>query len=89
VLQPSINSKITQNVIKEDVGGILGISAAFLSGANAIAPLLGGLIFQAFGARAPFLLGGLLMAVLWALALLRIKPETAEARPASAASSSG
>jgi DHA1 family tetracycline resistance protein-like MFS transporter len=89
VLQPSINSMITQKVIKEEVGGILGISAAFLSGANAIAPLIGGLIFQAFGARAPFLLGGLLMAVLWALALLRIKPETAEALPASAASSSG
>ncbi len=27
VLQPSINSMITRKVIKEDVGGILGISA--------------------------------------------------------------
>lgn len=89
VLQPSINSMITKKVIKVEVGGMLGISAAFLSGANAIAPLIGGLIFQAFGARAPFLLAGLLMAALWALALLRIKPEAGESLPASAASSSG
>lgn len=89
VLQPSINSMITKKVIKAEVGGMLGISAAFLSGANAIAPLIGGLIFQAFGARAPFLLAGLLMAALWALALLRIKPEAGESLPASAASSSG
>jgi len=89
VLQPSINSMITRKVIKEEIGGILGISAAFLSGANAIAPLLAGAIFQAFGARAPFLLGGLLMAVLWLLALRRIKPEAGEPVPAQMASSSG
>jgi MFS family permease len=59
VLQPSINSLITKRVEREDTGGMLGISAAFLSGANAIAPLIGGAIFLAFGARMPFLLGGL------------------------------
>ncbi len=82
LLQPSINSMITRKVIKEDVGGILGMSAAFLSGANAIAPLIAGAIFQAFGARAPFLLGGLLMASLWILAMARIKPEPGESMPA-------
>jgi len=72
VLQPSINSLITKRVPREEVGGILGISAAFLSGANALAPLLGGVIFQVLGSTAPFLLGGLLMGALLWIALRRI-----------------
>jgi predicted MFS family arabinose efflux permease len=52
----------------------LGISAAFLSGANAVAPLLGGAIFQTLGSSAPFLLGGLLMAALLLLSIKNIKP---------------
>jgi MFS family permease len=73
ILQPSINSLISQKVRKDEVGGLLGISAAFLSGANAIAPLVGGLIFQAWGSTAPFLIFGLIMAVLLSLALIYIK----------------
>ncbi|MFN3308286.1 MAG: MFS transporter [Anaerolineales bacterium] len=73
ILQPSINSLITQRARKEEVGGLLGISAAFLSGANAVAPLIGGAIFQAFGSTAPFLAGGLLMAILLALAAVKIR----------------
>ena len=74
ILQPSINSLITKRVDLKDVGGMLGISAALLSGANAIAPLLGGATFQAWGAPAPFLLGGVLLAILLLFALRRIKP---------------
>jgi DHA1 family tetracycline resistance protein-like MFS transporter len=81
VLQPSINSLITKRVKKDEVGGILGISASFLSGANAVAPLLGGVIFQALGATWPFLFGGLLMGALWVGALLVIKPGREEAAP--------
>ncbi|MEW5870399.1 MAG: MFS transporter [Chloroflexota bacterium] len=62
VLQPSINSLITKRVNRDEIGGMLGISSSLLSGANAIAPLIGGLIFQAFGAPAPFLLGGAILA---------------------------
>ncbi len=79
VLQPSINSLITKRVRKEEVGGILGISASFLSGANALAPLLGGAIFQALGATWPFLFGGLLVGVLWLGALQMVKPGREEA----------
>ncbi|NJN44906.1 MAG: solute carrier family 22 member 18, partial [Anaerolineae bacterium] len=39
VLQPSINSIITQSVGKEELGGTLGVSAAFLSASNALTPL--------------------------------------------------
>ncbi len=81
ILQPSINSLVTKRVRKDEVGGILGISASFLSGANAVAPLLGGAIFQALGASWPFLFGGLLMGALWLGALTMIKPGREEAAP--------
>ncbi|UCH59511.1 MAG: MFS transporter [Anaerolineales bacterium] len=89
MLQPSINSLITKRVNRDEVGGMLGISAAFLSGANAIAPLIGGVIFQALGASAPFLLGGMLMAVLWLIAVLALKPGREESQPAGLARSAG
>jgi MFS family permease len=81
VLQPSINSLITKRVKKDEIGGILGVSASFLSAANAVAPLLGGAIFQALGATWPFLFGGLLMGALWVGALLTIKPGREETAP--------
>jgi DHA1 family tetracycline resistance protein-like MFS transporter len=74
ILQPSINSLITKRVERREVGGMLGISVAFLSGANAVAPLLGGAIFQALGSTYPFLLGGLLMAALLLLSIKNIRP---------------
>ncbi|MFN2197210.1 MAG: MFS transporter [Anaerolineales bacterium] len=74
ILQPSINSLITKRVDKSDVGGTLGISSAFLSAANAIAPLLMGLIFQASGSTAPFFAAGVLMALLLLLAVRSIQP---------------
>ena len=65
VLQPSINSLLTRSVGADKIGGTLGLSAALLSGANAFAPLMGGIIFQSLGSTAPFLIGGLLLALLW------------------------
>ncbi len=78
ILQPSINSLLTKRVRQEEVGGTLGISSAFLSGANAIAPLIGGAIFQAFGSSMPFLLAGILMGILWLAAIRLIKPGSEE-----------
>jgi DHA1 family tetracycline resistance protein-like MFS transporter len=74
VLSPAINSSITRQVSPQEMGGMLGISAAFVSAANALAPVIGGAIFQALGSTAPFLIGGLLLAVLWFFARTRIKP---------------
>lgn len=85
VLQPSINSLITKRIEGNEVGGTLGISSALLSGANAIAPVLGGGLFYWLGAPAPFLLGGLLMALLMGAAMLWIKggrEQTLAAEPA-------
>jgi DHA1 family tetracycline resistance protein-like MFS transporter len=65
VLQPSINSMITQRVSPEEIGGTLGISAAFLSGSNAITPLVMGAVFEWVGASAPFIIGGVILLILW------------------------
>ena len=85
ILQPSINSLITKRVERQEVGGMLGISAALLSGANAIAPLIGGAIFYAWGSTAPFLLGGLVLAFLLFAALRMIRPGKEENIPAGLA----
>lgn len=68
VLHPAVNSLITKSSDKSEVGGMLGISSAFYSAANAIAPLFYGFLFQWFGAPTPFFVGGLILAVLWIIA---------------------
>lgn len=72
VLQPSINSLITRRVAAEEVGGNLGISAAFLSAANATAPVVLGGVFELLGSTAPFLTGGLLALVLWGISRRKV-----------------
>jgi DHA1 family tetracycline resistance protein-like MFS transporter len=73
VLHPAINSLITKSVRKDEAGGILGVSAGFYSAANAITPLFFGSLFEWFGAPVPFLAGGLLLAILWGLAVKLVK----------------
>lgn len=68
VLHPAVNSLITKASEKSEVGGMLGISSSFYSAANAIAPLFYGMLFQWLGAPAPFLVGGIILAILWAVA---------------------
>ncbi len=89
ILQPAINSLMTKRVEADEVGGTLGVSAALLSGANAVAPLIGGALFQALGSTAPFLAGGVVLALLLVAALNLIRPgreETAAAGLARGAS---
>lgn len=89
ILQPAINSLITKRVEPLEVGGMLGVSASFLSAANALAPLIGGVLFQALGPRSPFLLGGLLMAGLLAAALKLVTPGREEEAAAGLARGGG
>ena len=70
LIRPALNSLITQRVTAQEYGSVLGVSAALVSGANAIAPLAAGLLFQQAGPNSPFLLGGILLAGLCALSLL-------------------
>lgn len=78
VLQPSVNSLITQRVPTTEVGGALGISAAFISLANILGPLWGGAAFDYISPRAPFLIGGIATAVLVPFAIRKIKPIAAD-----------
>lgn len=72
ILTPSINSLITKQVADHQVGTTLGVSASFVSGANAITPIIGGAIFQWLGATAPFLIGGILLLILLIPAAVRV-----------------
>lgn len=73
LVRPSLNSMITQRVDSHTYGSVLGVSTGFVSLAQAAAPLLGGTIFQAWGASAPFLLGGLTMGALGLLGVLLLR----------------
>jgi MFS transporter, DHA1 family, tetracycline resistance protein len=74
LIRPSLNSLLTKRAQGIGFGGVLGVSQSFVSAANAVAPLIGGLAFQAYGATAPFLVGGVLMGVLLALSMALVQP---------------
>lgn len=73
LIRPSLNSLITQQVSDREYGRVLGVSSSLVSAANACAPLIGGLIFQTYGATTPFLLGGILMGGLVVLGQIFIR----------------
>lgn len=73
ILHPAINSLITKRVAPDEVGGMLGISTAFFSAANALAPIIGGAIFQWQGSTAPFIVWTIMMAALWLTAVRTLK----------------
>ncbi len=85
VLQPTINSLITKRIEPGEIGGTLGISAALLSGANALAPLIGGLLFQFGGPTLMFAVWALILGVLWLIARSKITPGREEQAPAGLA----
>lgn len=73
LIRPSLNTLMTLRVQDTEYGLILGVSAAFVSAANAIAPVLGGWVFQTFGSTAPFLAGGIAMAVLAGISVFTVR----------------
>jgi MFS family permease len=80
VLHPAVNSMISKSSNKDEVGGMLGISASMYSAANAVAPLFYGALFQWFGAPVPFMAGGLILLVLWFIAP-RVIPKPKDDKP--------
>jgi fucose permease len=85
VLQPTINSLMTKRIEPNEIGGTLGISAALLSGANALAPLIGGVLFQIGGPTLMFAAWGVMLGVLWLIARAKITPGREEQAPAGLA----
>jgi MFS transporter, DHA1 family, tetracycline resistance protein len=78
LIRPSLNGLITKRAAKEDFGVVLGVSAAFISAADAVAPLLSGYIFQTYGVVAPYLLGGALMLALALLVSFKLSRQPRE-----------
>jgi DHA1 family tetracycline resistance protein-like MFS transporter len=72
VLYPSVTSLLTKRVGPLEVGGTLGLAAAFVSLANATAPLVGGAMFQQLGDGAPFALFAGVAALSLAMAAQRL-----------------
>lgn len=72
MLQPSINSLLTQRTDATKVGAILGLSSAFLSLGNIFGPLWGGVAFDYIAPAAPFVIGGIVVALLVPLAVKRV-----------------
>jgi MFS transporter, DHA1 family, tetracycline resistance protein len=75
IIRPALNSLMLQRAQPGETGAILGISASFISLANAVAPLIGGWIFQSSGVSAPFIAGGVVMTALLLVSLRVIQPE--------------
>jgi len=76
LIRPGLNSLMTKQVNSHEYGSVLGLSASFVSAANAVAPLLGGFIYQNYGSTAPFILGSIIVGSLLVLSLLFVKPMT-------------
>lgn len=72
LLQPSMNSLLTQRTDPTQVGAILGLSSAFLSLGNIIGPLWGGIAFDYIAPAAPFFIGSLITGSLVVLAVRRV-----------------
>lgn len=77
LIRPALNSLMIQRSQPGESGAVLGVSASLVSLANAVAPLLGGLIFQLHGEAAPFLIGGVVMAALLVMSMVVIRPQVA------------
>jgi DHA1 family tetracycline resistance protein-like MFS transporter len=61
VLRVAVNTALTRSVWPEEVGGMLGLSAALSSVTRVVAPTVGGFLLGRVGAPAPGVLGALLM----------------------------
>lgn len=75
LIRPAINSLMVKWTPQGESGAVLGVSASAVSMANAVAPLVGGWLFQTQGPVAPFLVGGVVMAVLLLVSSRVIRPE--------------
>lgn len=72
-VQPSVNSLLTQSVSPSEVGGLLGISAAFSSLGTVLGPLWGGAAFDFIAPAAPFLIGSIALLFCLPLAYTRVR----------------
>ncbi len=80
LIRPALNSLMVKWTAAGDAGAILGVSTSVVSLANAVAPLIGGWLFQTQGVTAPFALGGAVMLILLLIAAVML-PAVARVHP--------
>ena len=61
LLNTLLSSTLTKAVAPQEIGGILGLSAAVESSTRIIAPILGGVLLQQIGTWAPGIFGAIIM----------------------------
>jgi DHA1 family tetracycline resistance protein-like MFS transporter len=61
LLNTLLSSTLTKAVAPQEIGGILGLSAAVESSTRIIAPILGGVLLQQIGTWAPGVFGAIVM----------------------------
>jgi MFS transporter, DHA1 family, tetracycline resistance protein len=64
---------ISQNVSRQDQGGVLGINQSLSSLARFLGPLWGGFIYDRFGYHYPFISGSVFMTIITIIALFILK----------------
>lgn len=72
ILNTLLSSTLTKAVERQEVGGILGLSASVESATRIFAPIIGGTLLQQFGTWAPGAFGGLVMLGVFFYAWIKI-----------------
>ena len=72
LLNTLLSSTLTKAVAPQEIGGILGLSAAVESSTRIIAPILGGALLERVGAWSPGALGAAVMLGLFAYVFVRV-----------------
>jgi DHA1 family tetracycline resistance protein-like MFS transporter len=72
ILNTLLSSTLTKAVEPQEVGGILGLSAAVESSTRMFAPIIGGALLQQLGTWAPGSFGAIVMAAIFLYAFARI-----------------
>lgn len=72
IMNTVVNSALTKVVRVEEIGGILGLSAALESATRVLSPTLGGILLEFLGAWAPGIAGALITAWLTTFIFRRI-----------------
>ena len=75
LLTPAINSLLMYNVPTIASGTVLGISSGFYKGIQIIAPLILGFAFVAFGLAIPFFAAGIILLILFLVAIFYLAPK--------------
>jgi MFS family permease len=80
LLFPSTTSLMSRHALPTELGETMGVAQTFAGMARVIAPLIGTAAFQYIGAGAPFVVGGMIVALVGVLAF-RLPPTVMTVRP--------